>query len=101
MYHCSPLAGEKYYLQILLTVVPRLQSYEDLQTVDKELFSMFQAACHAQRLLEDNQKWIRYFTEVVTFSTRHSFTDFIWSCFSTWTSDRRSVIMESVFQIFM
>lgn len=30
IHHCNPLAGERYYLRLLLTVVPGPQSYEDL-----------------------------------------------------------------------
>lgn len=77
VYHYSLLAGEKYYLRMLLTVVPDLQSYKDLRIVDGQLFLTFQAACCARGLLKDDQEWIRCFTKAASFSTRHS----LWTLF--------------------
>lgn len=34
IYHCNPLQGEKFYLRLLLTIVPGSTSFEDLRTVD-------------------------------------------------------------------
>lgn len=34
MYHCSPLAGEWFYLRLLLTTVRRPRSFDDLRTVN-------------------------------------------------------------------
>lgn len=30
MYHCSPVAGEKFYLRLLLTVVRKAKSFEEV-----------------------------------------------------------------------
>ena len=72
IYACSPMAGKKYYLRMLLTVVPGPQSFEDLRTVDGVMYSTFQAACSARGLLEDDQEWFSCFAEVVRFSSGHA-----------------------------
>ena len=66
------MAGEKYYLRMLLTIVPGPQSFEDLRTVDGVVCSTFQAACSARGLLEDDQEWISCFAEAVRFSSGHA-----------------------------
>ena len=71
IYACSPMTGEKYYLRMLLTVVPGLQSFEDLRPVDGVIYPTFQAACSARRLLEDDQEGFSCFAEVVRFSSGH------------------------------
>ncbi|KAA6411530.1 MAG: hypothetical protein FRX48_04810 [Lasallia pustulata] len=69
MYHCSPIAGEKFYLRLLLTIVRGPKSYEDLCTVDGQLCQSFQAACFALGLLEDDREWVSCFTEAVLFTS--------------------------------
>ena len=71
IYACSPMAGEKYYLRMLLTVMPGPQSFEILHTVDGVIYSSFQAACSARGLLEDDQEWFSCFAEAVRFSSGH------------------------------
>ena len=72
IYACSPMAGEKYYLRMLLTVVPGRQSFENLRTVDGVICASFQAACSARGLLEDDQEWFSCFAEAVRFSSGYS-----------------------------
>ncbi|KAA6408564.1 MAG: atp-dependent dna helicase pif1 [Lasallia pustulata] len=72
IYHCHPFGGEKYYLQLLLTVVRGPQSFEHLRTVNGLIYSTFQTACLARGLLQDNNEWILCFTEAVQFSSRYS-----------------------------
>ena len=58
MYHCSPVVGEKYYLWLLFTVIRGPQSFEDLQTVDEDVYLSFCAACIALHLFEDDGEWV-------------------------------------------
>ena len=68
MYHCSPQAGERWYLRRLLTKVPGPTLFEDLRTVNRELQNSFQAACIARGLVEDDDDWGSCFDEASTFA---------------------------------
>ena len=67
--HCSPIAGERYYLRLLLTSVKGPTSFEHLRTVDSEIKPTFRAACKELGLLENDDEWSRCFEEAVTFSS--------------------------------
>ena len=69
MYHCSPVAGERFYLRLLLTVVRGPTSFEHLRTVNDILYPTFKQACIALQLLNDDNEWIACFTEAVRFSS--------------------------------
>jgi hypothetical protein len=68
MYHCSPQAGERWYLRRLLTKVPGPTSFEDLRTVNGELQNSFQTACIARGLVENDDDWGSCFDEASTFA---------------------------------
>ena len=57
MYFVPPMAGERFYLQTLLTVVRGPKSYQDLKCFDGVLYSSFQDACKARGLLQDDGEW--------------------------------------------
>lgn len=57
MYWVSPLAGEWFYLRVLLAVVRGAKSFEDLRSYDGTCFTSFLAACLARGLLEDDGEW--------------------------------------------
>lgn len=65
MYHCSPNAGERFYIQLLLTVCVGPVSFEDLRTHDGILYPTFKAACNARGLLKDDHEWHHAFEESV------------------------------------
>ena len=69
MYHCSPSSGERYYLRLLLTVVPGAQGYEHLRTVDGVVYPNYKAACLALGLFDDNNEWTSCFTEAKEFTS--------------------------------
>jgi hypothetical protein len=54
MYFVYPAVGEHFFLRLLLIVVPSATSFEHLWTVDDIEHSMFQAACGALGLLQDD-----------------------------------------------
>jgi hypothetical protein len=56
MYYCSPVSGERYYLRLLLTVVCGLRSFADLYLVEGVRYPMYQAACIACGLAENDQE---------------------------------------------
>ena len=57
MYFAAPNQGERFYLRLLLTVVPGAQSFEGLRTVDGHIWPTFKEACLAKGLLEDDREW--------------------------------------------
>jgi hypothetical protein len=57
MYFVHPVAGERFFLRLLLTVVLGTTSFEHLRTVDDIKHPTFQAACKALGLLQDDAEW--------------------------------------------
>ena len=72
MYHCNPLAGERYYLQLLLTVVKGLQSFEHLCTVNGIIYKTFCGAYMALGLTYNNSKRIETFKKAVIFTNEEA-----------------------------
>ena len=72
VFFVNPLAGEKYYLRLLLGAITGSTSFEHLRTVDGIEYETFQAACLALGLLSDDNQWKSCFNEAVIFSSgRH------------------------------
>jgi len=69
IYHCNSFAGEKYYLQLLLTVVWGSESFEHICTVHDVLHFTFQTACLTLGLLQNDNEWFDCFTKTVQFSS--------------------------------
>ena len=65
---CSPMAGERYYLRLLLTSVRGPTGFEDLRTVNGVLKSLFREACKDLGLLEDDNEWNNCFDKAKVFS---------------------------------
>lgn len=59
----SPVAGEKYYLRLLLTVVPGPKSFADLRFFQGHEYSNYRAVCVARGLAEDDREWYHCFDE--------------------------------------
>ncbi|KAI9922282.1 hypothetical protein PsorP6_000562 [Peronosclerospora sorghi] len=57
MYFVPPTSGERFFLRLLLTVVPGAQSFEHLRTVDVVVHPTFQSACGALGLLQEDTEW--------------------------------------------
>lgn len=57
LYFVHPVAGEKYYLRLLLNVKRGPTSYEDIRTIDGTIYSTFREACVALGLLEGDGEW--------------------------------------------
>jgi len=57
MYFVHPATSERFFLCLLLTVVPGATSFEHLRTVDNIEHPTFQAACKALGLLQDDAEW--------------------------------------------
>jgi hypothetical protein len=54
---CSPFQKERYYMRMLLHVVPGCKSFSDLRVVNGVLKDTYQQACLSRGLLEDDQEW--------------------------------------------
>ena len=72
IYHCSPVAGERFYLRLLLTSVAGSKSFEDLYFYEDRRYPTYQAACIARGLAEDDKEWERCFNESKLFASGHS-----------------------------
>ena len=70
MYYYNLFAGEKYYFCLLLISVTGPKSFEDLKTIDNHLYPTFCAICVSLDLLEDDGKWVSYFTKAFLFSNK-------------------------------
>ncbi|CAG8582983.1 4231_t:CDS:2, partial [Acaulospora morrowiae] len=57
IYFVHPAAGERFFLQVLLTVVHGAKSFENLRTVNETTYETFKDACNALGLLQDNNEW--------------------------------------------
>ena len=69
MYSVSPLAGEQYFLRLLLTVCRGCKSFEDLRSVNGQLYPTFKSACLARGLLESDEEWISCLQEAAFLKT--------------------------------
>lgn len=69
MYTCSPLAGERYYLRLLLTTVCGPQSFEDLYEFDGVTYPTYYAACVARNLCRDDKEWFHFFNEAKVYTS--------------------------------
>ena len=57
MYFVYPAAGEQYYLRMLLNIVCKATSFENLRTVNEILYPSFKEACIALGLLQNDEEW--------------------------------------------
>ena len=78
MYAASPSLGERFYLWLLLTVVPGAISYADLCTVNGVEYGTFKEACFALGLLEDDQEWRQCLQEAGQMQTGYT----LWMLFA-------------------
>ena len=91
MYFAAPSSGERFYLRTLLTVVKGAKSFEDLRTVDGQIYPDFKSACLALGLLEDDREWIQCLEEAGDMQTgsqlRHLFATILLHCNPTSPGD--------------
>lgn len=84
IYTVSPRDQERFYLRILLLNVPGPTSYEDLRTVDGQVYDTFREACLARGLTENDEEWERSLREAaqwqVPFQLRHLFAMLVVWC---------------------
>jgi hypothetical protein len=57
MYLVHRAIGERFFLRLLLTVVPCATFFEHLWTIDNTKDPTFQATCGTLGLLQDNAEW--------------------------------------------
>jgi len=57
MYFVHPTAGERFFLRLLLIVVPGMTSFKHLWTIDDTKRPTFQATYETLGLLQDDAKW--------------------------------------------
>jgi hypothetical protein len=57
MYFVHLAVGERFFLRLLLIVIPGATSFKHLRTVDDREHSTLQATCRALGLLQDDAEW--------------------------------------------
>ena len=62
---CSPRAGERFYLRVLLLNVPGPRGFIDIRTVDNFICDTYQQACIRLGLVEDDFMWLNTIAESV------------------------------------
>lgn len=67
--YVPPALGEIYYLRVLLNHVIGPTSYEDIRTVDDQVFETFKDACFARGLLDDDKEYINAIKEASTWAS--------------------------------
>lgn len=72
MYFASPSSGERFYLRLLLTVVPGATSFANLRTVNNVPCNTFKEACFALGLLENDHEWIQCLGEAGQMQTGYT-----------------------------
>ena len=65
MYYVHPIAGELYYLRMLLMIVKGSTSYADIRTFNGIVYDTFCAACEERGLLESDNEWKLLFHEAI------------------------------------
>ena len=58
-----PSTGELYYLGMMLVVVKGPTTYEQIRTIDGQLYSSFREACFAMGFLFDYKEYIKALRE--------------------------------------
>ena len=69
MYFVSPIAGERYFLRMLLTHVRGPTSFDALRTVNGVAHHTFQSACLALGLLGNDEEWRHCLDQAANFQT--------------------------------
>ena len=84
MYFASPSSGERFYLRLLLTIVPGATSFAHLRTVNNIPYNTFKEACYALGLLQDDHEWIQCLEEAgqmqLGYTLRMLFATIIFHC---------------------
>ena len=63
MYLANPSEGEKYYLRLLLTQRRGMTSFEDLKTINGNIYETYKQTCEAMGLLESDEEWDKLLEE--------------------------------------
>ncbi|XP_022014140.1 uncharacterized protein LOC110913626 [Helianthus annuus] len=67
--YVPPSLGDCYYLRILLNHIKGPTCFEDIKTVDGQVFQTFKDACFARGLLDDDKEYVNVVKEASTWST--------------------------------
>lgn len=71
IHHVPPSTCEAYFLRVLLNIIKGPTCFEDIRTVNGELFPFFRDACYALGLLDDDKEYIECIQEASFWGTGH------------------------------
>ena len=78
---CSPAQAERFFLRLLLHLVPGAQSFDAVRTHEGTVYATFREAAQARGLLQDDSEWDVCLAEAVTVRSgrglRHLFADIL------------------------
>ena len=57
IYYAHPGSGERFYLRMLLDVVKRPRTFEEIRIINNIIPPTFRVACYALGLLDDDKEW--------------------------------------------
>ena len=69
MYFVHPGSGERYFLRMLLNIIPGAISFQHLRTINGIIYNTFRDACGALGLLQDDKEWDLCLREAGTIKT--------------------------------
>ncbi|XP_022000182.1 ATP-dependent DNA helicase PIF3-like [Helianthus annuus] len=69
IHYVPPSLGDCYYVRILLNHINGPTCFEDIKTVDGQVFQTFKDACFARGLLDDDKEYVNAIKEASTWST--------------------------------
>ena len=108
MYFASPSAGERFYIRLLLTVVPGATSFANLRTINGVMYDTFKETCFALGLLENDNEWIQCLTEAsqmqLGYTLRMLFSTIIFHCNPTspgvlWDQFKHNICDDLLFKL--
>lgn len=57
MFYAHPASGERFYMRLLLNIIPGAQTFEEIRTVDGIIYPTYKEACFHRGLLECDNEW--------------------------------------------
>ena len=97
--YIPPGTGELYYMRLLLTIQKGCTSYQSLRTVDNFVHNSFEEACHALRLLVDDNEFIEGIKEAAELASGNQLRKLFVTLLVTNTMSRPEFVWEHAWEL--